>query len=169
MVIRKKWYGIAAVLLLTGGLAWHWYAGQTPEMKMRKVIAELADCASKSPGDGTTSGVVKLHRAQELFTDPCRIDVYRGMFGGEISQAELQSRLARYRSSFAHVRATAEVESLRTDGPDAGKMELTGSVHGVLKGGGRVAEDRALYCEFRRDDKGKWRISRLQVREILER
>jgi len=169
MVIQKKWYGIAAGLIVAGAIAWYWYAGQTPEAKMRKVIAELADCASKSPGDGTTSGVLKLHAAMELFTDPSQIDVYRGMFGGEISAAEMQSHLARYRSSFEHVKATAEVVSVRTDGPDSGKMELTGSVHGVLKSGGRVSEDRELYCEFKRDEKGKWRISRLQVREILER
>lgn len=169
MVIRTKWYGIAAAVLLAGALAWYWYAGQTPEAKMRRVIAELADCASKSPGDGAASGVLKTHRVPELFTDPSRIDVYQGMFGGEISHAQMQSHFARYRGSFEQVRVTAEVVSVRVTGPDTGVMELTGSLRGVLKSGGHVSEDRELYCEFRCDDKGGWRISHLQVREILER
>jgi len=168
-VIRKKWYGIAAGFLLAGVFAWYWYAGQTPEAKMRKVIAELADCASKSPGDGAASGVLKMHRALDLFTAPCRVDVYRGMFGGEMSPAELQSHLARYRGAFERVTVTAEVLSVRADGPDAGRMELTGSLRGVLKTGGRVSEDRELRCEFRCNDKGQWQIAHLQVHEILER
>ena len=169
MVKQKKFWVVLLCFAAAGAGVWYYCASQTPEAKMRRAIEILADCASKSPGDGTTSGVVKLHGAMELFTDPSRLEIYPGMISGDISVGELQSHLARYRSSFDHVTVTAEVVSVRATAEDRGEMEFTGTLRGVLKSGQRVSEDRELYCEFRRDEKGKWRIARMQVRDILER
>lgn len=161
-------WGIVAAVLL--GAGWYFYSRTTPEAQMRKVIMELAACGSKQPGDGGAATVLKVHRGPELFTDPARIEVRGTMFGGEVSHAQIQSHLARYRSMMEYSRISVEVDQVVLTGKNTGEMAFTGSLEARTKHGrGRISEVRELHCAFEKGEDGKWRIRRLTAQDILEK
>jgi hypothetical protein len=159
----------AVIVLLTGGVVWYFYSRNTPEAQLRKVVAELASCASKMPGDGGASAVLKVHSGAELFTDPARIEVAGTMFGGDISQAQIQSHLARYRSMMESAHVTVEVEEVLITGEKTGELSFTGTLRGRTKHGTEISEVRELRCEFALNEDGKWKIRRLTAQNILEK
>ncbi len=167
MVKAKVWLVISLAALAAGGIVWY-CRESTPEAKMRQVISELAEYASKASGEGGAANLVKIHNAAELFTDPVRLEIF-GTTPGVISAGELPGLLARYRSYFRQATVTAEVDEVRLVAPERGEAEFTGTLRGVLKSGDSISEVREVHGEFQLDDRGKWRISRLKFREILTR
>ena len=136
---------------------------------MRKVIAELASCAGKMPGEGGAASVLKVHSGMELFTDPATIEVAGTTFRGEISQAQIQSHLARYRSMMESAHVSLEMESVTVTGEGAGEVIFTGTLRGRTKNGTHISEVREVQCDLVKNADGKWQIRRFQARDILQK
>lgn len=170
MVKRKiRWVILAAVLIGAGWIGWVLYSRTTPEAQMRKVIAELAASGSKMPGEGGASSVLKVHSGTELFTEPARIAVRGTMFGGDISHAQIQSHLARYRSMMEYSHISADVEQVIVTGERTGEMIFTGTLNGRTKHGTQISEVRELRCIFEKDGENKWRIREITAQDVLEK
>ncbi|MBQ7392798.1 MAG: hypothetical protein IJV89_00410 [Lentisphaeria bacterium] len=170
MVKRKmRWVLAGAVLLGSGIGGWYFYNRNTPEAQIRKVIAVLASSASKMPGEGGAASVLKVHSGTGVFTDPARIEVAGTMFGGDISQAQIQSHLARYRSMMESAHVTVEVEQVILTGSGSGEVLFTGTLRGRTKHGTQISEVRELRCEMQLGEDGVWKIRRLTAQDILEK
>ena len=169
--MKRKIRWIIGVVVLAGALwaGWSWYLRNTPEAQMRKVIAELAACASKMPGDGGAAAVLKVHGVMELFTDPARIEVAGTMFGGDVTQAQVQSHLARYRSMMESAHVSLEFEQVTVTGDGSGEVLFTGTLRGRSKRGTEISEVRDVHCKLVKNEKGKWQISHFSARDILEK
>lgn len=170
MVKRKiRWVFGGIVLACALWAGWYCYSRTTPEAQMRKVIAELAASASKMPGEGGAASVLKVHRGMELFTDPATINVVGTMFRGEISQVQIQSHLARYRSMMESAHISLEIEEITVTGDGSGEVIFTGTLRGRSKSGTHISEVREVQCELVKNADGKWQICRFHARDILEK
>ena len=52
--------------------------------------------------------------------------------------------------------------------PDGAQVYFTGLLDGVARNGEQVGEVRDLFCKLKKVD-GKWRISEMNIREVLEK
>ncbi len=172
MALTMKKLCLLVLALLLGGAAgvWFWCFRDTPENKIRQVMLTLAECVTKQPGEGAASGLLKIRQGTDLFLEPCRIEIDGTMFHGEeLSQAVIQSHLARFRKIFTSVRAGVEHTEVRLTGEYTARMEFTGTLHGTFQTGKTISEVRNLVAEFRICEDNLWRIERLHVQNVLER
>jgi len=166
---RKKLLGL---ILAAGAGIWLGIAllhRESPELRIRRTIGTLADCASKLPGTGAASSLAKVRTAGELFTDPAMIEIAGTWFHGPMSQVQIQQHLARYRTMFATVQADTEDLAVTMISPDQGEAVFSGKLRGRMKTGTFISEVREIRVRLVPDRDGNWRIRTLQAENVLEK
>ena len=169
MVKKKIFSAIAVVLLAAAGyFGWAWFHRNTPENLILRQLNELAECASKPAGEGTSGGLLKIHALPSLFMPECELEFRVEMFRGRYTTGELEANLARYRVIFEQVKVGVKDPVVHLESPDTAVAEFTGTLNGRTKTGSRLDEIRELKCRFRLTD-GKWLIESMTVRDILQK
>ncbi|HJH05286.1 hypothetical protein [Victivallis vadensis] len=170
MTLRLQWWHIAVpvLILVLGGLSFWYLNRNTDEAEIRLTLKQLCSVGSKAEGESAAAGAIKLQRSNELFTDPCRLDFRHSMFQGDFSVSEIAANIARFRMLFQTVQIEIRDLHITVTPPDGAQVYFTGLLDGVARNGEQVGEVRDLFCKLKKVD-GKWRISEMNIREVLEK
>lgn len=170
MTLRLQWRHIAVpvLILVLGGLSFWYLNRNTDEAEIRLTLKQLCSVGSKTEGESAAAAAIKLQRSNELFTDPCRLDFRHSMFQGDFSVSEIAANIARFRMLFQTVKIEIRDLHITVTPPDKAHVYFTGLLDGIARNGEQAGEVRDLFCELKKTD-GQWRISEMNIREVLEK
>lgn len=167
MRIKGKYLIFFIVFLLLGGVSLWYITRDSEEAKVKRKLHELADFGNKAEGEKEIFGALKVNGTDKVFAPQFELSLKYDMFSGTYTPREMTANLARFRMLFKQVkvRLTDTVITLNGDKADA---TFTGLLDGVTTDGKAVNEVRELNCALTKID-GKWLVSKLVVRDILEK
>ncbi len=168
MVKLKRYWPVLAAFAAGLGVWCYVYTRTSPEAQVRKVLRELCESGTKADSDGATSGIIKCRGAMALFAADTELRFGTDFFSGHTNPEEIAANLNRFRMLFSQVTVAMKDVKIKFKSPEEATVDFIGTLRGVLKSGSRVDEIRELICTLKKQD-GKWRITALRVREILER
>ena len=165
----KKFLLPVLILLLISavGVAFFCFRG-SEEAKIRGVLQTLCRMASKSRGENAAAAALMISRTDRIFTGEFDINVGHGLFSGKLNPTQMTSELARYRAVFEQVEVKAQDIEISFPQPDQAAVVFSGTLRGTTKKGNSVSEARDVECTLNRMPQG-WMISKLIIREVLER
>ena len=157
MTLRLQWWHIAVpvLILVLGGLSFWYLNRNTDEAEIRLTLKQLCSVGSKAESESAAA-------------DPCRLDFRHSMFQGDFSVSEIAANIARFRMLFQTVQIEIRDLHITVTPPDGAQVYFTGLLDGVARNGEQVGEVRDLFCKLKKVD-GKWRISEMNIREVLEK
>jgi len=163
--MRRKWWMLIPPVLAAG--IW-FFCCESEEDKVTAKIRELAELISKPAGEAPAAGMMRLAGTNRIFAPQVEIDLRRERFHGGISAGEIPARIAAFRKQMIKAEAgVADIEFTLLTGEQA-EVSFSGSLEGIVSGGGRIAEVREVEAALVKTPEG-WRISRLVLRPVLER
>jgi hypothetical protein len=162
-------YGIIVLILTLIAVGYFmFFAEPTPEQKIREQLKIFLQCASKSPNDKLTTGLLKSKRLEKLFAPRCSFYVGVSMFSGNYTPQDISANSMRCRTMFKHVDFSVSDVEIEFPSPDKATVNFTGTVDGMTKQGRTVREFRELTCKLDLIDEN-WLISSVSIQEIIKK
>lgn len=170
MVIRYKYIGIAAIILIFGAIAFWWfYEGETEEDQIRHLIAEIVENVNRRHDEGTSGNLLRSNRLPKYFTDPCEISIGISEVGGVYSEAQITNNAMRVRTMFKTIDSKInDLHIIYQPESEHAVVEFSAIFDGVLNNSESVHGVRDLRCDLVKQD-GQWRISTINIRQVLEK
>ncbi|MFA7230752.1 MAG: hypothetical protein WC071_05735, partial [Victivallaceae bacterium] len=134
------------LIIVTIFLVWNTYFNKSDKDLINEQLTSLRTLASKYPGEGTSSSIIKSKSLENLFAPSCKLDLRSDMFSGDYTQEEISANAVRYRSLFNHAVINLHDIEIELISATEAKAEFTGSFDGITKSGNRVNEYRDLTC-----------------------
>lgn len=162
----KKYFFVAAVIVATVTGLFSLY--ESEEEKVKKVFYVISDSIEKKANENPIVGAGKVKKISEVLIDFCSVEIPSRSISRTISSQEI--------SSYAYARRT-RFETLSLDFYDImveflDKTTVHATLTVVLKGKlttGELLEDvHELTSALKKSD-DKWRLSKIEIVEILEK
>ena len=157
----------AAALLTTGFFAWRYFFPDD-ETRIIRTLESAADAVGCSPGESAPAASGKIRRIESLIGDSIDIDlrVERETRGRTFSRGEIVAVLANERRSGARVKVELADFTVAVAG-DSADAEAAATIY--YRNGEREfsQQDELKIGLVRRD--GKWLITRLHIRNFMEK
>jgi hypothetical protein len=163
-----KYIVIFVVLILAVTGYFIFFSELTPEQKIKKQLNTFLKCASKSPNDKLTTGLIKSKQLEKLFAPKCSFHVGVSMFSGNYTPEDISANSMRCRSMFKYV--DFSVSDVEIEFPESSKatVNFTGVLSGLTKNGNNIQEFRELTCKLDLIE-DKWLISSVSIQEIIKK
>lgn len=158
---------LVGALLVAGVLAWrHFFPGD--ETRIVRTLNAAADAVGIAPGESAPTAIGKLRRLESLIDEQVEIDfrAHRETYGRPFARGEIVSILAAERRTGTQLKVDLADFTVAIAG-DTARVEAAATVR--YKNGAREfsPEEEIRFELIRRD--GKWRISRVNIRNFMEK
>lgn len=138
------------------------------ETRIKRVLDSAADAVGCDPGDSAPTAIGKLRRIESLLDDQVEFDLRanRETYGRTFARGEIVSLLAAERRAGSRMKVELTDFTVVID-KDSAKTEAAATIQ--YKNGDREfsLQEEIKFELVRRD--GKWRISRVGVRNFMEK
>ncbi len=154
---------IAAVLAAL--LIVHYWPGD--ERAVRKVLAELAETASKSSLERPVQSLLRAKRIADHFADPCHLTIETSGYDDAFSRNQIQDRIVMVRTSFTALTVSLNDISIRFPEKHTANVLLTLRLTG-LHGDESYADVQEVEAALHKTD-GRWLLTAVRLVAVLER
>ena len=170
MVVRYKYIGITAVILILGAMVFWWfYEGETEDDKIRRLLTEVVENVNRRHDEGTSGNLLRSNRLPKYFTDPCDVSIGVSEVGGVYSEAQITNNSMRARAMFKTISAQiSDIHIIHRPDSERAIAEFSATLDGVFNNDETVHGVRDLRCELEKQD-GQWKISTINIRQVLEK
>ena len=159
----------AAVFASAVGVYWCFFR-DSDERRIRRTLEELCEIGSKSSGENAALGALKANRADHVFAPVCRFDFAHQAVDGALTPTETGARILRLQGMFDRIRLSFSELEIAVKG-DKADAAFSGAFKGRLKYGDarEVDEIREIEAELARQPDGRWKFTRMSIRQVLEK
>ena len=163
-----KKYILPVIILLVAVAGYFLFSSGGEEEKIRETLKILCRMGSKSKRDNPAASALLISKTDRIFTEKFSVNINKGMFDGEYTPTAMTQDLARYRAIFSNVKVDFQDLEIFFPEKHSATVLFTGVINGNTKQGKSISEARDVECRMEKKDKD-WKISRLIIREVLER
>ncbi len=166
MVKRKSF--LILLILIAAGMGAFFILSQNEEKRVKKQLSLLAKAISKEAGETVFKMDQKMKTIGSLIDDPCHLQIPAYSLSGSFTRDEIVGYAARGRLHASELLLTFHDLRVSFPGQDEADAHLTARLTGRWKTGETVHEAHEIRCHLRKVEK-KWRLSRVEVVEVLKR
>ena len=161
-------FSLFIILAAAGAAAWFWFGRESEEHRIKLQLQELCSRAARNADRSAASALLQGQSVARLFAPECVLEIRTGMFSGRYTPEEIGANVMRVNAMLLHSELSVSGVTVRLIDENNAEAEFTGRFRGTMKNDAQIDEIRELICNFRKID-GEWKISAIQVRDVLEK
>ncbi len=163
----KKLIGLLVVVALVMAV-WYFFFNKTDKDRVLEALTEVAEAASKTPAETTSSMLLKTQTISGFFADKCELDIDDQMFTGEYTPEDISAKMVQMRQFFKDNKLSYYEAEVFFPSENEAVINFTGSLKGTLKNDSKVNEVREIQAKLSKKS-GSWRFYCFKIQEILKK
>ena len=163
----KKLVCLLAVVV-AGAAIWYFLFNKTDKDQVLDALSAVAEAASKTAGETTSSMLLKTQMVGGYFAEKCVLNIDDQMFTGEYTPEDISANMVRMRQFFTDNKLSFYDAEVLFPSVDEAVVNFTGSLKGTLKNQSRVNEAREIQAKLTKKS-GSWRFYSFKIQEILKK
>jgi ketosteroid isomerase-like protein len=156
--------GVAIVLAIAAYGAWRWW--DSPERKIRRTLAQLADVLTHDRPAAGLAAVTAAAAVRSYVTEDVVVDA-GGRWPSLNGRDAVVAAAARLRTAAPALEVEFSDVRIELGGNDTAAVRCTATAHAVNSAGERTTDAREILLRMRQRE-GRWLIERAQAVQVME-
>jgi hypothetical protein len=163
----NKWT-VTGAIVLVAGLAYYFFAYDSPEKQIRKQFAVLAEKLEKQAGESPLITAGKAKTAADVFAYICTVDIPEYDTQKKITTKEMARHILAFKSRFVAVSVKYYDLSVELTGENRAVAAVTLETRAISTSGETEKDIREFECFLEKTEDG-WKFYQINTVEVLEK
>jgi hypothetical protein len=168
MVSRKTLLIVSLLLVLGVAIFFFLRKGENDRKKIKEKLHQLAEIVSITPGKNRKSFIIMMGEVKKVINSPCELDIDGGGLSGSYPPQKIACLTEQFQANITNARLSFYDIKIQFPMENSAIINCTGRLKGLTRRGERFDEFRELQVKAVKTG-GKWRLSRFQTIEALEK